>query len=82
MTEWRELSMEVCKGWIRTVDRKPDEEYKAWKEAGHRDDPQFIVYIRFAKLTTCLYYDGQYWVDEYGDAYDVTHWMNMPEVPV
>ena len=73
--------METCKSWIRTEDREPDEEYKAWKEAGHRDDPQFIVHIRFATLTTCLYYDGQCWVDEYGDAYDVTHWMIMPEVP-
>lgn len=83
MRKVENLEVEITdrSAWISTKVRKPDEEYKAWRAAGHPDNPQFIVFIRYAQLSTCLDYDGERWLDDFGDTYDVTHWMNMPEIP-
>ncbi len=43
--------------------------------------PEFIVMIEGAKVPTVLYFTGEYWVDDGGIPYSVTHWMPLPEPP-
>lgn len=59
--------------WIRTAERLPREEL--------RENSEFIVMIRGAVNATTLLFDGDEWVDENGDPYNVTHWMPLPEPP-
>ena len=46
-----------------------------------RENSEFIVMIRGATNATTLLFDGEAWVDENGDPYNVTHWMPLPEPP-
>ena len=43
--------------------------------------PEFIVMIKGSCEATTLQYDGELWSDEYGNTYNVTHWMPLPEPP-
>ncbi len=47
----------------------------------HQEYPEFIVKIADGVVATTLCYDGQNFVDDFGDIYPVTHWMPMPDVP-
>ena len=59
--------------WIRTEERLPGEEL--------RENSEFIVMVRGAANATTLLFDGEAWVDENGDPYNVTHWQPLPEPP-
>ena len=43
--------------------------------------PEFIVMIQGSCDATTLQYDGELWSDEYGNTYNVTHWMPLPKPP-
>ncbi len=59
--------------WISVKDRLPEE---------NNTFSEFIVIVRGAKRPTVLEYQGhEWWVDENGNYYDVTHWMPLPEPP-
>lgn len=59
--------------WISVKDRPPEE---------NNTFSEFIVMIKGAKRPTTLEYQGSEWfVDEDGSNYAVTHWMPPPDPP-
>ena len=68
--------------WIPVTERLPNEELVAYNEKyGEHECVGVIVLIKDAKVPYHLYWNGDYFVDENGEEYDVTHWMQMPPHP-
>lgn len=71
--------------WISVKNRLPEvneNTKEAIREYGDMFAPEFNVIIAHAKKATTLYYDGEgNWFDLNGTCYEVTHWMQMPDVP-
>ncbi len=66
--------------WISVSERLPDEELQEVRQAYGLDGVEVIVMVEAANLSTVLEYNGETFVDKYGDPYRVVKWMPMPGV--
>ena len=67
--------------WISTKNRLPSDSIDDIRVKYPDDLPELIVMIDGASLATTLYWDGEHFVDDCNNWYNVTHWMTMPEPP-
>lgn len=68
--------------WISIDDRMPDKELENHKKRFLGEhEVGVIVMIKDAVVPYHLYYDGERFVDNGGDEYPVTHWMELPPAP-
>lgn len=77
-----EASIELVQNdWIPVTEGLPT----VWQIASddeHAGEPlEFIVFIDGAEIPTTLYFNGTWFIDNFGEPYPVTHWMPMPEPP-
>ncbi len=63
--------------WISLSERLPDQELQEVREAYGLDGVEVIVMVEAANLSTVLEYNGESFVDKYGDPYRVVKWMPM-----
>ena len=67
--------------WVYTSDRMPDREWEEERSTNSIFDPEFLVLIKNATITTTLRYNGREFVDYDETAYEVVCWAPMPPAP-
>ncbi len=79
----------VCLAWFNK-ESAPDANYNddVWHDTsvevpGCSDTTEdYIVLIDGASKPTLLAFDGEFWLDDDANSYNVTHWRPLPELPV
>ena len=66
--------------WCNPEKELPDEELRMAKLGYGLDTVEVIVVVEGANLSTVLEYNGEAFVDQYGDLYRVFKWMPMPDI--
>ena len=67
--------------WISVDERLPKDEVNTYRGENNGEYPEYIVMVKDAKVPTVLVFEGEFWVDDDGAVYNVTHWMPMPAPP-
>ena len=68
--------------WIRAEEELPGQEEVGKYYAQYGEHPKYIVMIAGAVQSTVLAYDGEdFYDDNAGEIYKVTHWMPLPAAP-
>lgn len=67
--------------WIDVSVRLPQDELLSYRGATGEDSVEVICMIAGAAIPTALYFDGEEFLDEYGEPYTVTSWLPMPAPP-
>ena len=78
--DFNQLLIHGVPRWRNPEKELPDEELRMAKLGYGLDTVEVIVVVEGANLSTVLEYNGEAFVDQYGDPYRVFKWMPMPDI--